>query len=61
MNNHKLDIIQSEHGITADVSSMIEQTRESITRLEKSPRLFHPVPTLACIGLAIILKNVLFY
>jgi|GEM_PF-2302834 len=34
---------------------------ESITKLEKSPRLFHSVATLACIGLAILLKNVLFY
>jgi len=29
-------------------------TPESIRKLEKSPRLLHPVPTLACIGLAII-------
>jgi len=32
MNNNKLDIIQSEHGITADVSSMIEQTREGVAQ-----------------------------
>ena len=32
MDNDKLDIIQSEHGITADVSSMIEQTREGVAQ-----------------------------
>jgi len=32
MNNNKLDIIQSEHGITADVRSMIEQTREGVAQ-----------------------------
>ena len=32
MDNDKLDIIQSEHGITADVRSMIEQTREGVAQ-----------------------------
>ena len=31
-NNNQLDIIQSEHGIAADVSSMIEQTREGVAQ-----------------------------
>ena len=32
MDNDKLDIIQSEHGITADVRSMVEQTREGVAQ-----------------------------
>lgn len=43
MSQHNIDIIQSEHGITADVRNMIEQTREGVAQTVKDLNFSHSI------------------